>query len=116
MVNTLRARLREIVTRAAAPVQIMGDSVSAGIKASVVAEQLGKPATTVSNYSLPGTSPLFAQATLQRQLAAGKAPRVIVYAPHPAHLGAPMVERYLGRFATAGEAWDFAKHARLDGT
>jgi hypothetical protein len=94
----------------------MGDSVSAGIKASVVAEQLGVPATTMSNYSLPGTSPLFAYATLQRQLAAGKAPRVIVYAPHPAHLGAPMSERFLGRFATAGEAWEFARHARIDDT
>lgn len=116
MVNTLHARMREIVTREAAPVQIMGDSVSAGIKASVIAKQLGQPATTVSNYSLPGTSPLFAHDTLQRQLAAGKAPKVIVYAPHPAHLGAPMVERFLGRFATAGEAWEFARHARIDDT
>jgi hypothetical protein len=116
MVNTLHARMRESVTRDAAPVQIMGDSVSAGIKASVVAEQLGKPATMVSNYSLPGTSPLFACDTLRRQLAAGKAPRVIVYAPHPAHLGAPMVERFLGRFATAGEAWNFAKHGRISDT
>src|SRR4051812_1184853 len=103
MVNTLHARMHEIVTLDPAPVQIMGDSVSAGIKASVVAEQLDKPAETVSNYSLPGTSPLFAYATLQRQLAAGQTPRVIVYAPHPAHLGAPMSERFLGRFATASE-------------
>jgi hypothetical protein len=116
MVNTLNARMREIVTREAAPVQIMGDSVSAGIKASVVAEQLGRPATDVSNYSLPGTSPLFVCDTLRRQLAAGRAPHVIVYAPHPAHLGAPMVERYLGRFATADEGLNFARHARLSDT
>jgi hypothetical protein len=116
MVNTLRTRMGEIVTREAAAVQVMGDSVSAGIKASVVAEQLGKPATTVSNYSLPGTSPLFAYCALQRQLAAGKAPRVIIYAPHPAHLGAPMIERFLGRFATPREASEFARHARIADT
>jgi len=116
MVNTLRARLTEIVTREAAPIQIMGDSVSAGIRASVISEQLESPSTTVSNYSLPGTSPLFAYCTLQRQLAAGKIPRVIIYAPHPAHLGAPMVERFLGRFATAREAWEFAQHARIGDT
>ena len=116
MVNTLGVRMREIGERDAAPVQIMGDSVSAALKASVIADRIGKPAETVSNYSLPGTSPMFAYYTLKRQVAMGRTPRVIVYAPHPAHLGVPMVERFIGRFATPREAWEFARGARIDDT
>ncbi len=104
MTNTMRAYVGEIVLRPAPAVEIMGDSVSAELRASLIAEPLGDPAWTVANYSLPGTSPLFAPATFDRQCAAGRVPKVIVYAPHPANLGAPMVDRFVGRFATLSEA------------
>src|SRR4030095_16157396 len=41
---------------------------------------------------------------LQRQSAAGKAPKLIVFAPHPFTWGDPFMDRFLGRFATVPES------------
>lgn len=106
MTQTMISRLREITSLPAAPVQLMGDSVSAGINPTVVAESAALPAGAVSNYSLPGTSPLFAFFTLRREIAAGRIPKVIIFAPHPANLNAPMIDRFIGRFATPREVME----------
>jgi hypothetical protein len=58
----------------------------------------------VSNYALPGTSPLFNYFVLRRQIAANKAPKLIVLAPHPYIWGDPLLDRFLARFATPGES------------
>lgn len=109
MTNTLHKHLDEIVTLPAAPIQIMGDSVSAALNAAVIAETAQLPEKSVSNYSLPGTSPLFAYFVLKRQIAAGKVPNTIIYAPHPANLGSPMVDRFLGRYVNGSEFLEFAR-------
>jgi hypothetical protein len=106
MTQTMVSRLREITSLPVAPVQLMGDSVSAAVNPAVVATKAGLPAEAVSNYSLPGTSPLFAYFTLRREIAAGKVPKIIIFAPHPANLNAPMIDRFIGRFATVREAMD----------
>jgi hypothetical protein len=58
----------------------------------------------LSNYALPGTTPLFCYFVLERQLAAGRAPKVIVLAPHPFTWGDSFMDRFLGRFATVEES------------
>ena len=103
MTQTLHSRLREINQRPAPVVEVMGDSVSAAIRASVLAEAVDDPKWTVANYSLPGTTPIFPPFALERQCGAGRSPRVILYAPHPALLNAPKIERFVARFGTASE-------------
>ncbi len=110
MERTVRLRMSEALSLPAPRVQIMGDSVTAGIDAANVAEAAGLPADAVANYSLPGTSPVFAYYTLRRELAAGRAPGRIIYAPHPANLESPMIDRFMGRFATAGESLELLSH------
>ena len=116
MTQTLRFRMHEIVSLPAPRVQIMGDSVCAAIRAANVAEAAGLPEGSISNYALPGTSPLFTWFTLRRELAAGRSPKFIVYAPHPATLRSPLVERFFGRFATAGEAAELVPQLPLSDT
>ncbi len=110
MERTLHTRMAEIVTLPAPRVQIMGDSVTAGINAANLAEAAGLPPDTVANYSLPGASPMFAYFTLRRELAAGRVPSRILFAPHPANLETPMIDRFMGRFATAGESMEILLH------
>ena len=88
----------------------MGDSVTAGINAADLAEAANLPVETVGNYSLPGTSPVFAYFTLRRELAAGRVPARILFAPHPANLETPMIDRFIGRFGTAEECADLLLH------
>lgn|GEM_PF-3180928 len=115
MTRTLHLRAQEIVQRQAPRIQIMGDSVSAALRPPVIASQIGCPPEEIANYSLPGTSPLFAYFTLRREIEAGRIPKAIVFAPHPGHFSTPMFERLLGRFATTREAWDYARAgAKLD--
>ena len=110
MAQTLHRRMGEIVSRPAAPIQIMGDSVFSAIHAETVSESAGLRDRAISNYSLPGTSPMFTWFTLRRELAASEVPRFIIYAPHPATLSSPMIERFLGRFATFDEAMDLLRN------
>ena len=110
MVRTLQGRMAEIDSLPAPRVQIMGDSVSAAINSANVAEAAGLPVDEVDNYSLPGTSPVFAYYALKRELAAGRKPEMILYAPHPANLETPMIDRFIGRFGTARECGDLFAH------
>jgi hypothetical protein len=110
MVRTVRTRMADIVSMPAPRVQIMGDSVTAGINAPEVAVAANLPPGAVLNYSLPGTSPVFAYYTLRRELAAGRVPGRIIYAPHPANLETPMIDRFVGRFGTAGECGELFGH------
>jgi hypothetical protein len=108
--RSLRFRVREMVTLPAPGLQIMGDSVAAGLPAAVIETPIRSRGLPVSNYALQGTSPLFAEYVLQRQIAAGRIPKAIIYAPHAANLGAPMLDRFLGRFARPDEALDLLRH------
>jgi hypothetical protein len=110
MERTVHARMSEIESMPAPRVQIMGDSVTAGLNAANIEEAAGLPAGSVVNYSLPGTSPMFAYFTLQRELAAGRVPKLILFAPHPATLETPMIDRFIGRFCTAEESWQLLTH------
>ena len=110
MIRTVRARMAEIVSLPAPKLQIMGDSVTARINAANLAEAADLPVETVGNYSLPGTSPVFALFTLRRELAAGRVPARILFAPHPANLETPMIDRFIGRFGTAEECADLLTH------
>ena len=110
MVRTLHGRMAEIVSLPAPRVQIMGDSVSAAINSANLAEAAGLPVAAVDNYSLPGTSPVFAYYALRRELAAGRTPEEILYAPHPANLETPMIDRFIGRFGTLEECGELIPH------
>jgi hypothetical protein len=110
MIRTIRLRMSEIETLPAPRIQVMGDSVTAAIHVSSFASAAHIPADSVANYSLPGTSPVFAYFTLRRELAAGRLPGAILYAPHPANLESPMIDRFIGRFATARESVSLLQH------
>jgi hypothetical protein len=110
LVRTLQLRMHEIVTLPAPKLQIMGDSVTEGIIAGNLAKALNLPVDQVGNYCLPGTSPMFAYFTLRRELAAGRVPGRILFAPHPANLEEPMVDRFMGRFATTTESLELLRH------
>ena len=103
MTRTLQHRAEEIRYLPATSVQLMGDSVSSALRAGQLEHLLGDK-YEVSNYSLPGTSPMFNYFVLKRQLAAGQAPKVIVFAPHPCTWNDPFVDRFMSRFANPGEA------------
>jgi hypothetical protein len=109
MERTLHTRAVEIVSLPAPRLQIMGDSVTAGINAATLAQAADFPAGSVANYSLPGTSALFTWFALRRELAAGRVPAAVLYAPHPANLETPMVGRFMGRFGTPGECLELLK-------
>ena len=110
MVRTLQVRMAEVVTLPAPRVQIMGDSVTERINAAGVEEAAGLPDGTVANYSLPGTSPVFAYYELRRELATGRVPGRIIMAPHPANLEVAMIDRFIGRFGTMKEDLDLFGH------
>lgn len=103
MTRTLQHRAEEIRYLPATSVQLMGDSVSSALRAGQLEHILGAK-YEVSNYSLPGTSPMFNYFVLKRQLVAKQAPKVIVFAPHPCTWNDPFVDRFLARFANPREA------------
>lgn len=105
MTRTLRHRAEEIRYLPATRVQLMGDSVSSALRAGQLEHLLGE-GSEVSNYSLPGTSPMFNYFVLSRQIAAGQKPKVIVFAPHPCTWGDPFVDRFLARFANPEETFE----------
>jgi hypothetical protein len=106
-----RSLMRGAVKKPAADIAIMGDSVAAGsIDPKVISAGLGGGKMSVGNYALAGSSPLYCYFQLRRLLNEGRRPSVIIYAPHPATLGLPMVDRFFGRFATVDEMFDSARH------
>ncbi len=83
--------------------QIMGDSVAKGgiLPAQVMAAL--PPGTLVHNAAVAGTGPEFAYFILQRQIALGKAPKAILYAPSPHTFSSERVALLVGGYARWGE-------------
>lgn len=103
MTRTLRHRTEELLYLPATQIQFMGDSATNAIRVGQIEQYLGLP-HEISNYALPGTTPLFSYFVLQRQIAAGRIPKLIVFAPHPFTWGDSFMDRFLGRFATPWES------------
>jgi hypothetical protein len=103
MTRTLQHRAEEIRYLPAADIQLMGDSATSPVLVGLLERSIGH-GYEVSNYALPGTSPLFNYFVLHRQIAAKKPPRLIVLGPHPFVLGDPLLDRFLARFATPAES------------
>jgi hypothetical protein len=103
MTRTLRHRSEEILYLPATHIQFMGDSATNALRVGQIEQYLGVP-HEISNYALPGTTPLFSYFVLQRQIAAGRIPKLIVLAPHPFTWGDSFMDRFLGRFATPWES------------
>jgi hypothetical protein len=79
--------------------QVMGDSVSrSGIDTNVLATALGDP--LVFNAAIPATGPSFSYFILKRDLAAGRAPKAILYAPSPHTFASRHVALVVGGFCT----------------
>lgn len=103
MTRTMQHRIEEMRYLDAADVQLMGDSATTGFRAQLIQSAIGGT-TSVKNYAIPGASPLFAYFILQRQIAEGKIPKVIVLAPNPFMWSNSFVDRYLARLATPHES------------
>lgn len=103
MTRTVQHRAEEIRYLPPADIQVMGDSATSGVRVGLLESFVGQ-GYQVSNYALPGTSPLFNYFVLRRQIAVDKAPRLIVLAPHPFVWGDPLLDRFLARFATPAES------------
>src|SRR4051812_15345955 len=103
MTRTLQHRAEEIRNLPATTIQVVGDSVSSALRAAQLQRLVGGN-SEVSNYSLPGTSPMFNYFVLRREISAGQVPRIILFAPHPCTWGTPFVDRFLARFANPREA------------
>lgn len=103
MTRTLRHRSEEILHLPATNIQFMGDSATNAVRVSLIDQHLGHT-RELSNYALPGTTPLFCYFVLKRQIEAGKIPKLIVFAPHPFTWGDSFMDRFVGRFAQAGES------------
>ena len=105
MTRTMQHRIEEMRYLDAADVQLMGDSATTGFRAQLIQSAIGGT-TSVKNYAIPGASPLFAYFILQRQIAEGKIPKVIVLAPNPFMWTNPCVDSYLARLATPKESYE----------
>lgn len=107
--NTLITALGSIhVPEKSADWQVMGDSVAeGGIRAEQLAASLS-PETSVANVAVSASGPEFPYFLLQRQLAAGVAPRAILYAPSPHTFGTRRVALLVGAFATWPEIGEIA--------
>lgn len=93
--------------------QIMGDSVAAGgIKPELMAPHLA-PQTNVVNLALSGSGPEFTYFILQREIAAGVAPKAILYAPSPHTFGSQRTALLVGAYATWSEVAEIAA-ARIE--
>ncbi len=106
MTRTIQHRAEEVRYLPPADIQLMGDSATSAVRTSLLERTIGA-SHQVSNYALPGTSPLFNYFVLRRQIATGKIPKLIVLAPNPFTWGDPMLDRFLARFATPGESARF---------
>lgn len=83
--------------------QIMGDSVAKGgiLPAQVMAGLA--PDVLVHNGAIAGTGPEFAYFILKRQIALGKAPKAIIYAPSPHTFSSQRIALLVGGYARWGE-------------
>jgi len=88
--------------------QIMGDSVAGwGILSEQLATGLA-PETNVVNLALAGSGPEFSYFILKRELAAGIAPKAIIYAPSPHTFGTKRIGLLVGAYATWPEIAEIA--------
>ncbi len=108
MTRTLKHRSEEILYLPPTRIQFMGDSATNAVRVSLIEQFLGGE-HQLSNYALPGTTPLFSYFVLKRQIAANRTPKLIVFAPHPFTWGDPFMDRFLGRFASPAEAGSMLK-------
>ena len=92
---------------AAADIQIMGDSAAQG---GIVADQLSKALTdkTVYNYAIAATGPEFPYFILKREIDAGKAPKLVIYAPSPHTFGSLRIPLLIGGFCDWRETFEVA--------
>ena len=108
MTRTVQHRAEEVRYLPPADIQLMGDSATSAVNAALIERYLGH-GHQVSNYALPGTSPLFNYFVLRRQIIENKAPKLIVLAPHPFTWGEPFLDRFMARFATPEEGARFLR-------
>jgi hypothetical protein len=106
MTRTVQHRAEEVRYLPPADIQLVGDSATSAVRVALLERFLGQ-GHQVSNYALPGTSPLFNYFVLRRQIALKKAPKLIVLAPHPFTWGDPFLDRFMARFATPEESGIF---------
>lgn len=111
MTRTLVHRTEEMRYLPPTDIQLMGDSATSAVRAGLLEHAIGT-GNSISNYSLPGTSPMFNYFVLRRQIAAKRVPNIIVMAPNPFTWGDPMLDRFLGRFATPAESLRFLRDQR----
>lgn len=79
--------------------EIFGDSVAqSGLVAQKIAAAL-PPDTVVHNAAIAGTGPEFPYFILQRQIALGKTPKAIIYAPSPHTFASTRVALVVGGYA-----------------
>ena len=108
MTRTVQHRAEEVRYLPPADIQFMGDSATSGVRVGLIEPFIGQD-HQVSNYALPGTSPLFNYFVLRRQIIEKKAPKLIVLAPHPFTWGDPFLDRFMARFATPEESARFLR-------
>ncbi len=108
MTRTVQHRAEEVRYLPPADIQLMGDSATSAVNVALLERFIGED-HRVSNYALPGTSPLFNYFVLRRQIAAKKAPKLIILAPHPFTWGDPFLDRFMARFATPEESARFLR-------
>jgi hypothetical protein len=108
MTRNVQHRAEEVRYLPPADIQLMGDSATSAVSAALIERYVGQ-GHQVSNYALPGTSPLFNYFVLRRQITEKKAPKLIVLAPHPFTWGEPFLDRFMARFATPEEGARFLR-------
>ncbi len=108
MTRTVQHRAEEIRYLPPADIQLMGDSATSSLRVALLERFIGE-GHQVSNYALPGTTPLFNYFVLRRQITEKKAPKLIVLAPHPFTWGDPFLDRFMARFATPEESARFLR-------
>jgi hypothetical protein len=90
-------------------VQVMGDSVAQG---GIIAEQLAQAlpdGKIVHNRAIAATGPEFPYFILQRQIAAGKIPKVLICAPSPHTFASLRIPSLVGAFCEWREIMEVAR-------
>jgi hypothetical protein len=108
--NTLMQSLRtnRVATGSVPDWEIMGDSVAQG---GIIATQLAgylSDDQSVTNFAIASTGPEFPYFLLNRQIAAGKAPKKIIYAPSPHTFASKRIAILVGGFCNWREIFEIA--------
>lgn len=101
----MTVRTHELVSLPRVRVQIFGDSVTDGaLNDKVLAAASGLSLAELRNASIPSSSAFFAAPLLERQLAAGNAPDILILGYNARSYAVPMVSKFMAHVATVGEA------------